>query len=56
MNLKRKAMVTPRGKTQVNIGAAFQRWKDIRELRGLTSDAEVALFLLDRWVTLVCSC
>uniref|UniRef100_A0A4W6FWU0 Uncharacterized protein n=1 Tax=Lates calcarifer TaxID=8187 RepID=A0A4W6FWU0_LATCA len=42
-----------RGKTRVNLGAAFQRWRDLRERKGLKTDEEVALFLLDRWVTLV---
>ncbi len=34
--------------TCVNIEAAFQRWREIKKLEGLESDAEVALFLLDR--------
>uniref|UniRef100_A0A673GNR2 Uncharacterized protein n=1 Tax=Sinocyclocheilus rhinocerous TaxID=307959 RepID=A0A673GNR2_9TELE len=37
-----------RGRTRVNIGAAFQRWRELKEREGLESDAEVALFLLDR--------
>ncbi len=30
------------------IGAAFQRWRELKQREGLESDAEVALFLLDR--------
>ncbi len=33
---------------RVNIGSAFQRWRELKEREGLRSDAEVALFLLDR--------
>ncbi|XP_020496254.2 zinc finger protein 771-like isoform X3 [Labrus bergylta] len=36
-------------KTRVNIGTAFQRWRQLRELKGLRSDAVVALFLLDSY-------
>uniref|UniRef100_A0A8C1WFA9 Uncharacterized protein n=1 Tax=Cyprinus carpio TaxID=7962 RepID=A0A8C1WFA9_CYPCA len=42
-----------RGRTRVNIGEAFQRWTELKEREGLELDAEVALFLLDRWVTLI---
>ncbi|GLD61473.1 uncharacterized protein AKAME5_001328100 [Lates japonicus] len=44
MNVKRKAVI--RGRTRVNIRAGYQRWRDLRELRGPKTDA--ALFLLDR--------
>ncbi|MGL4615865.1 MAG: hypothetical protein ACRCVV_18620 [Shewanella sp.] len=37
-----------RGQTRVNIGGAFERWRQLRELKGLKSDAEVAVFLLNR--------
>ncbi|XP_058493987.1 uncharacterized protein LOC131465383 [Solea solea] len=38
-----------RSKTRVNIGAAaFERWRQLKDQRGLQSDAIVALFLLDR--------
>lgn len=33
---------------RINIGAAFQRWREIRELKGFKTDAEFATFLLDR--------
>jgi len=33
---------------RVNIGVAFQRWRQLRDLKGLKSDSMVALFLLDR--------
>uniref|UniRef100_A0A673LDM0 Uncharacterized protein n=1 Tax=Sinocyclocheilus rhinocerous TaxID=307959 RepID=A0A673LDM0_9TELE len=37
-----------RGRTRVNIGAAFQRWRELKEREGLESDTEFALFLFDR--------
>ncbi|XDV26995.1 hypothetical protein PO909_030597 [Leuciscus waleckii] len=37
-----------RNKTRVNIGVAFQRWRELRDLKGLKSDSSMALFLLDR--------
>uniref|UniRef100_A0A673JXV6 Uncharacterized protein n=1 Tax=Sinocyclocheilus rhinocerous TaxID=307959 RepID=A0A673JXV6_9TELE len=37
-----------RGRTRINIGAAFQWWRELKEREGLESDAKVALFLLDR--------
>ncbi len=36
--------------TRVNIRAAFQRWRELKECEGLESDAEVALFFLDRLI------
>uniref|UniRef100_A0A9J8AJ55 Uncharacterized protein n=2 Tax=Cyprinus carpio TaxID=7962 RepID=A0A9J8AJ55_CYPCA len=30
------------------LGAAFQRWRELKEWEGLELDAEVALFLLDK--------
>lgn len=51
--LKKKGYDQARGKCRVNIGEAFQRWRDLRELLGLKLDADVALFLLDRCATLV---
>uniref|UniRef100_A0A673LVG4 Uncharacterized protein n=1 Tax=Sinocyclocheilus rhinocerous TaxID=307959 RepID=A0A673LVG4_9TELE len=52
-NIKKKGYDQARGRTRVNIGAAFQRWRELKEREGLESDAEVALFLLDRGVTLI---
>ncbi|XP_034043428.1 zinc finger protein 3 homolog [Thalassophryne amazonica] len=48
----KKARDKARGQTRVDIGAAFSRWRQLRHLKGLKSDAEVALFLLDRDVAL----
>uniref|UniRef100_A0A3B5BHY5 Uncharacterized protein n=1 Tax=Stegastes partitus TaxID=144197 RepID=A0A3B5BHY5_9TELE len=48
---KKKHYDQSRAKTRINIGEAFQRWRDLRELKGMKTDAEVAVFLLDRWVT-----
>lgn len=33
--------------TRVNIGAAFPRWRELRELKGFRNDAQLATFLLD---------
>ena len=46
--LKKKGYDHERAKTRVNIGVAFQRWRELHELKGLKTDAEVAVFLLDR--------
>ncbi len=46
-NIKKKGFNQARGRTRVNIGAAFQRWRELKEREGLESDPEVALFLLD---------
>ncbi|XDV46264.1 hypothetical protein PO909_014187 [Leuciscus waleckii] len=46
--IKNKAYDQARGKTRVNIGKAYQRWRELKEPEGLTSDTEFALFLLDR--------
>ena len=43
-----KKLEAARVKTRINIGSAFQRWRHLRELNGLKSDAMVAVFLLDR--------
>lgn len=34
-------------KTRINIGRAFERWRQCRELKGFKSDPELAFFLLD---------
>ena len=39
----KKKLETARGKTRINIGLAFQRWRQLRELNGLKSDAMVAV-------------
>ncbi|XP_037830602.1 zinc finger protein 37 isoform X2 [Kryptolebias marmoratus] len=36
-----------RNKTRVNIGAAFPRWRELREQKGFRNDAQLATFLLD---------
>uniref|UniRef100_A0A671KRQ9 Uncharacterized protein n=1 Tax=Sinocyclocheilus anshuiensis TaxID=1608454 RepID=A0A671KRQ9_9TELE len=45
---QKKAYDKARSRTRVNIGSAFQRWRELKEREGLRSDTEVALFLLDR--------
>ncbi|XP_066505500.1 zinc finger protein 619-like isoform X2 [Hoplias malabaricus] len=37
-----------RGKTRVNVGLAFNRWRDLKEKKGYKTDAELAFFLLDK--------
>ena len=44
----KKSLDKARGQTRINIGVTFERWRQLRELKGLNSDAEVALCLLDR--------
>ncbi|XP_076828380.1 uncharacterized protein LOC143474714 isoform X3 [Brachyhypopomus gauderio] len=44
---KKKELDRARDKTRINIGAAFQRWKALRDLKGFQVDAELATFLLD---------
>lgn len=36
-----------RNKTRINIGRAFEQWRQLRELKGFKSDPELAFFLLD---------
>ncbi|XP_056105347.1 uncharacterized protein si:ch211-40k21.5 isoform X2 [Rhinichthys klamathensis goyatoka] len=36
-----------RNKTRINIGRAFERWRQLRELKGFKSDSDLAFFLLD---------
>ena len=45
--MNKKSLDKQRNKTRVNIGVAFQRWRELRELKGLKSDSLMALFLLD---------
>jgi len=35
-------------RNKIIIGKAFERWKELKELKIFNSDAEVAVFLLDR--------
>ena len=44
----KKRLDKARSETRVNIGMAFQRWRELRELKGLRSDPMVAVYLLDR--------
>ncbi|XP_078031998.1 uncharacterized protein LOC117254656 isoform X5 [Epinephelus lanceolatus] len=38
-----------RAKTRVNIGQAFTKWRELRELIGFKTDPELALFLIDSY-------
>ena len=44
----KKELDRARDKTSVNIGMAFQRWKELCDLEGRKTDAELANFLVDR--------
>ena len=44
----KKALDKERSQTRVNIGAVFEWWRQLGHVKDLKSDAEVALFLLDR--------
>lgn len=48
---KKKFYDQARAKSRVNIGEAFQQWRDLREEQGMKTDAEVAQFLLERCET-----
>lgn len=37
-----------RNKTRINIGVAFQRWREVRDIISLKLDSELAVLLLDR--------
>uniref|UniRef100_A0A671VTA7 Uncharacterized protein n=1 Tax=Sparus aurata TaxID=8175 RepID=A0A671VTA7_SPAAU len=37
-----------RAKTRINIGDSFERWRELRGLKGFKSDPEFARFLLAR--------
>ncbi|XP_045081942.1 peroxisomal carnitine O-octanoyltransferase-like [Coregonus clupeaformis] len=37
-----------KSRNRINIGEAFTRWRDLKEEKSMPTDAEVALFLLDR--------
>lgn len=51
--LRKKGCDQTKAKRLVNIGETFQRWRDLREVKGMKTNEEVAKFLLDRWVSLV---
>ncbi|XP_048100324.1 zinc finger protein 879-like isoform X2 [Alosa alosa] len=45
--LKKKGYDLARAKSRVNIGVGFQRWRNLRELKCMKTDEDLALFLLD---------
>ena len=49
---KKRESDRARNKTRVNIGMAFQPWRELMELKGMKSDSQMALFLLDRYIFL----
>ncbi|KAM4584545.1 uncharacterized protein PAE49_004061 isoform 2-T2 [Odontesthes bonariensis] len=48
-DVRRKEIDRARNKTRVNIGEAFERWRELRELKGFKLDADLAIFLLDSY-------
>ncbi len=52
-NIKKLGYDQARGRTHINIGAASQWWRELKKREGLEAVAEVVLFFLDRWVTLI---
>ena len=46
--LDRKEKKKAREKTRIYIGTAHERWRRIKQTKGLKNDAEVALLLLDQ--------
>lgn len=46
--LSKKLYDAFRSKTRVSVGTAFDRWRALKEDRGLKTDAQLARFLLDR--------
>ena len=52
---KGKKWTQDRDKTRVYIGATIGRWRILKAAKGFRTDEDVALFLLDRQVTICCS-
>lgn len=46
--LSKKLYDAFRSKTRVSVGTAFERWRALKEEKGLKTDAQLARFLLDR--------
>ena len=51
---KRRELDRLRNKTRVNLGMAFERWRELRDRLSQTmemsSDAQLGMYLLDRYV------
>lgn len=50
---RRRARDRRRHKTRINIGVALPKWKSVMVANGFHNNADVALFLLDRWASFV---
>ncbi|XP_038145258.1 uncharacterized protein LOC119786170 [Cyprinodon tularosa] len=48
-NSRKKELDRARDKTRVNMGSAFQRWRELRDLKGFKTDFELGTFLLDSY-------
>lgn len=46
--LSKKLYDAFRSKTRVSVGTAFERWRALKEEKGLKTDAQLARFLIDR--------
>ncbi|KAM9314937.1 uncharacterized protein KZ484_024651 [Pholidichthys leucotaenia] len=46
---KKTELNRARDQTRVSIGVAFTRWRELRDLQGYKTDAELATFLLNRY-------
>ncbi|XP_048031223.1 uncharacterized protein si:ch211-40k21.5 isoform X1 [Megalobrama amblycephala] len=46
---QKRACNRAHAKTRINIGRAFERWRELRFLNGFKTDAETAFFLLDSY-------
>ncbi|XP_071382062.1 uncharacterized protein [Centroberyx affinis] len=44
------AFDTARSKTRINIGTAFERWRNLRQAKRMKTDAALAVFLLDSYL------
>lgn len=56
VSVKKRVYERARSKTRIYIGVAFERWRHLRQLKGMKTDAELALFLLDGQVVLPFCC
>ncbi|KAM4595290.1 uncharacterized protein V3H82_002787 [Fundulus diaphanus] len=46
---KKRELYRARNKTRINIGAAFQRWRELIILKGFKNNTELATYLLDKY-------
>uniref|UniRef100_A0A672PQC4 Uncharacterized protein n=1 Tax=Sinocyclocheilus grahami TaxID=75366 RepID=A0A672PQC4_SINGR len=58
LKCSRESKTKHRSRIRSTKRGSFQRWRELKEREGLRSDAEVALFLLERVsnIVLMCAC